>query len=89
MACRKHQLQKGTAVLHQHGDDIAAIDAAHGEPAGNFPNAIIKSCKGNFLAAIFQRSAVRRPPRMKSDEARQVDHLPLRRAGFPAPFPSR
>ena len=82
VACRKHQFEKGGAVLHQDGNDVAAADAARGEPARRSADARVERCIGDLFAAIFQRTAARGPLRMKRDEARQVDHLSLEKPVF-------
>jgi hypothetical protein len=35
---------------------------------------MVKGSVGDFLAAIFQRTASRRSPGMKGDEAGKIDH---------------
>ena len=70
VACGKGDIEKCRAVLHQHGDDIALANAARCQPAAHHSDALVKSCVGNFLTAVFQRTAVGVPPGMKRDEAR-------------------
>ena len=69
MAGRKYQFEKGGAVLHQHRDDVAGADSARGEPAADPADAGVELGIGDILAAVFQRTAIRRPPGMKRDEA--------------------
>ena len=69
MAGRKYQFEKRRAVLHQHRDDVAGAYAACGEPSANPAYAGVEIGIGDILAAVFQRTAIRRPPGVKRDEA--------------------
>ena len=69
VAGRKYQFEKGRAVLHQHRDDVAGADSARGEPSADPADAAVELGIGDILAAVFQRTAIRRPPGVKRDEA--------------------
>ena len=74
VAGRKHEFEKRRAVLHQHRDDVAGADPARGQPAADLADAGVEGGIGDVFAAVFQRTAIRRPPGMKGDEAGEIDH---------------
>ena len=74
MARRESDIEKCRAVLHQHGDDIVRTNPARREPSADDPNPFVESRVGDFFAAVFQRTALRRLAGVKCDEARWIDH---------------
>ena len=70
MACGERDIEKRRTVFHQHGDDVIRADAARNEPSAHASDPRVEGGVGNFLAAVFQRTALRRPSGVVGDEAR-------------------
>src|SRR6266851_9377093 len=74
MACGESDIEKGRAVFHQHGDDVIRTNPARRQPPPDGLNPGVEGRVADLFAAIFQRTALRRLPGVKCDEARWIDH---------------
>ena len=77
VADREGEFEKGRAVFHQRGDDVACADALRIEPAGRVRDPPRQFAIADAVRAVDDRYALRPAPRVSENEAGKINHRNL------------